>query len=238
MKTYSMIIHASFMIGTTAVAHPGGLDSSGGHRDRRSGGYHYHGGGPSVPKLPAPDQEPDPAHRTTARTSPKLSFRSSAPIRRTTTEPIQVKVLDSKTILKHYYARVALLTPDAPSRSDYESLPLNLTKLPQSTIYIYASDAAKMLGIVLQKLGRDPEFRASDSEGSNVPSDPWVDGPFAYREWKDATGSFTVVALFHGRIGDSVSLLKKDGTEIKVLFEKLSLVDQKWIRTVGAKQPL
>lgn len=29
-------------ISTTALAHPGGLDSSGGHNDKKNGGYHYH----------------------------------------------------------------------------------------------------------------------------------------------------------------------------------------------------
>src|SRR5687768_7068805 len=38
-------------------AHPGGLDSKGGHNDRKNGGYHYHRGTPSA-VAPAPTKTP------------------------------------------------------------------------------------------------------------------------------------------------------------------------------------
>ncbi|MFN3159513.1 MAG: YHYH domain-containing protein [Rubinisphaera brasiliensis] len=44
----------AFAFGTPSLnvqAHPGGLDSSGGHHDRKNGGYHYHrGSGPISPQ--------------------------------------------------------------------------------------------------------------------------------------------------------------------------------------------
>lgn len=61
---------------TPAVhAHPGGLDSQGGHHDRKSGGYHVHrssGGGPSHISVP------QPLYRTDARDEPRQQPRTTA----------------------------------------------------------------------------------------------------------------------------------------------------------------
>lgn len=68
----SAILCLAFVaFGTVAAAHPGRTDASGGHYDRKNGGYHYHGGGVSLP-------EP----RATVRIEPRTTARTSA---RTTT---------------------------------------------------------------------------------------------------------------------------------------------------------
>ncbi|MCA8994291.1 MAG: YHYH domain-containing protein [Planctomycetaceae bacterium] len=53
-------------------AHPGGLDSQGGHNDRKNGGYHFHRSSslPTTSILPTP--------RTAARTLPRTEARVSA----------------------------------------------------------------------------------------------------------------------------------------------------------------
>jgi len=40
---------ATLSLPTTSIAHPGGLDTDGCHHDRKSGGYHCHGGRSSAP---------------------------------------------------------------------------------------------------------------------------------------------------------------------------------------------
>lgn len=66
-----------------AVAHPGGLDSSGGHNDRRNGGYHSHRAAAAIAEPVSPLRSPGatratPAPRTTARTTARTSARTSA----------------------------------------------------------------------------------------------------------------------------------------------------------------
>jgi hypothetical protein len=56
MDHRSVLVAAGLVLAVAGVAfgHPGGLDSRGGHHDRKRGGYHYHGGRPSRPVAPAP----------------------------------------------------------------------------------------------------------------------------------------------------------------------------------------
>ena len=76
-------------------AHGGGLDSNGGHNDRKNGGYHYHRA-PSRPDpietKPAEEEEPAPTTRkarTSYRTSARTTARTEAPV-----EPRVVAVND------------------------------------------------------------------------------------------------------------------------------------------------
>jgi hypothetical protein len=72
----SAILGLAFVsaLGGVAAAHPGRTDANGGHHDRKNGGYHYHGGGVSLPEPRATIRiEP----RTTARTSARTTARQS-----------------------------------------------------------------------------------------------------------------------------------------------------------------
>ena len=42
----------------SAFAHSGGTDSRGGHYNRKTGEYHYHGGGPARPATPPKKESP------------------------------------------------------------------------------------------------------------------------------------------------------------------------------------
>ncbi len=44
----TLALSMSLAFGASLFAHPGGLDSKGGHHDRKNGGYHYHRGGPAT----------------------------------------------------------------------------------------------------------------------------------------------------------------------------------------------
>ncbi len=58
------------LLGTSASAHPGGLNAQGCHNERRTGGYHCHRGTPSPPprppSAPAPRSAPVPVPTTAA----------------------------------------------------------------------------------------------------------------------------------------------------------------------------
>lgn len=47
IATIVMVSCMSFTVDEAVLAHPGGLDKNGCHHDRKSGGYHCHGGGAS-----------------------------------------------------------------------------------------------------------------------------------------------------------------------------------------------
>lgn len=52
---------------TLSIAHPGGLDSQGGHNDRKRGGYHYHRGpNANPPARPTPQHQLAPSDAGTA----------------------------------------------------------------------------------------------------------------------------------------------------------------------------
>jgi len=84
-------------------------------------------------------------------------------------------------------------------------------------------------------------FRKTDwSEPSNIVTIPQPNGgtePIRntterdmFRTWTDSSGKYTVVAQFMGVAFDNVKLKKKDGGEITLPLEKLSEVDQAFIR--------
>jgi hypothetical protein len=66
------------------LMHPGGLDSSGGHHDRRNGGYHYHASHSAGPPINVAAQEAFLAAaraesvRREARTTARLEAREAA----------------------------------------------------------------------------------------------------------------------------------------------------------------
>lgn len=89
---------ATLCLSGIVKGHPGGLDSQGGHNDRKSGGYHFHTGGPS-------EDPPAPLARQSApsaRMAPRLSFRTQA---RTTYTPS-----DRRSALVNLY--VPIETPE------------------------------------------------------------------------------------------------------------------------------
>ena len=88
------------LIAIGLLVHPGGLDSKGGHQDRRNGGYHYHsssGSAPTMPPAPAIGIAIEPLRegyrreaRTTVRTESRVEARVQAPREQKATLPISV----------------------------------------------------------------------------------------------------------------------------------------------------
>lgn len=59
-----------FLVSGTAFAHPGGLDSKGGHYNRKTGEYHYHrGSGAAVTKASIKTETKRDAKKSAPKTS-------------------------------------------------------------------------------------------------------------------------------------------------------------------------
>jgi hypothetical protein len=50
------------------------------------------------------------------------------------------------------------------------------------------------------------------------------------RPWKDATGKFTIEAVFVSKAASTITLKKEDGKEVTLPIAKLSKEDQAWIK--------
>ena len=48
-----LLLATIFLISTLSIAHSGRTDSSGGHNNHKTGGYHYHNSGYSKPSTPS-----------------------------------------------------------------------------------------------------------------------------------------------------------------------------------------
>lgn len=82
MRSLNTIVIA--LMSSVCWGHPGGLDSKGGHNDRRNGGYHYHSGAPS----PQPDYIAPPIRQSPNVPMPRTSSRTFA---RTNTREIDAR---------------------------------------------------------------------------------------------------------------------------------------------------
>jgi hypothetical protein len=74
-------------------------------------------------------------------------------------------------------------------------------------------------------VGPEPEAVVTEP----VPAKPAAPAP-AWRTWTDSTGRYRVEAVYDGLQDGKVLLLKKDGRRAIVPFDRLSPLDQQWVR--------
>lgn len=74
----ALLVGLALLVPASAVAHPGRTDASGGHNDRKNGGYHYHGGGGRSPSTPSIATTPRTTYRTEANTGTRTTARTAA----------------------------------------------------------------------------------------------------------------------------------------------------------------
>ena len=78
MKRFGQILIAALVIscGSVLLAHSGRTDSSGGHNDRKNGGYHYHNSGrsSSKPKPSTSYTSPTKSYPKRTQTTPAKSY--------------------------------------------------------------------------------------------------------------------------------------------------------------------
>lgn len=142
MLTSSLGLVALLFAGGKAFAHGGGLDSSGGHNDRKRGGYHYHRGGP--------------------QTGQPSAIRQAAPAKASSNRGTiagTASVIDGDTIEIHG-ERIRLHGIDAPESSQ--------TCTSSGTSWRCGADAANKLS---EKIGRQTvicDKRDTDRYGRSV----------------------------------------------------------------------
>lgn len=133
---YVSTLALSLLLCSSALSHPGGLDANGGHFNRKTGGYHYHGGGTrSAPSAPA-----------TPRTSPRTEVRSEprTKARAISETPDQDTVYVTKTGSKYHSAgcrhlrRSSIPMPLEEAAARYSPCsacdPPTLARTPESSI--------------------------------------------------------------------------------------------------------
>jgi hypothetical protein len=133
-------------------AHPGRTDAKGGHNDRKSGGYHFHGGavgGGGGSHSQASFQEP--TYRTEARVQARTGFRSSTSLNARTTTPNSIgfgTASTEATVIPDYEVKergssswgerlkiVFLSAHPRASRQHLELIARKETKTPYSVFY-------------------------------------------------------------------------------------------------------
>ena len=204
IRTICMLSLVAVFSSETCFAHSGGLDSSGGHHDRKNGGYHYHSSSARAYTPPAalPAFLP-PAPRRSARTTARMSARVEARQQKeefAETKPVE-KATDPPKFIFHHRAFEPYEVIDFDDNEEYwHSL---LTK----------------------------RFRVNLRKTDIVRIEP-VDDPMELRTWIDSTGKFSTVAKFLDLERSKVNLLTIDEQSISVPLRRLSDVDQRHVRKI------
>ena len=199
------------MFPTDAFPHGGGLDSNGGHHDRKNGGYHFHRGGGSssigsyrtgsnlfsTSGSVASSYRP----RTTARTSPRLSYHA--------------KARQAKESLKS--SRVVGLTGE---QTEPEYLFHHVDHVPYKAVsFEDIKDTWRLL------MPNGSHIRLSKSRIVRI--EP-INDKKKYRTWIDSTGTHSVVAKYIDTPVPKVELEKLSSVHVQVDLSKLSGYDQEF----------
>lgn len=190
----------AFALSTSCLAHPGGLDASGGHTDRRTGTYHSHrggGGGAAIGNsgyfIPQPG---------------RIGLRSY-----TYTPRKRVPKLRTTEVRKTVRG-----TPDEEKGEKLIGFAKRQYSIGKDVV------AIRTVRRVTQEYAATP----SASEATLLLEGWLQDLPF--REWSDKTGKFKVIAKYVHLVTGIVHLLKQEGEkEIKVELKRLSLPDQHYV---------
>ena len=216
MAIWLLVSAASLWTAAYASAHGGGLDSSGGHHDRKNGGYHYHRSSPSASVAPLSFPR---AFAPVARVAPRMTARSSA----RTSSP------------SGRYQRPAPKETDAgiAKKAVPESDPRFIFHHAETHPYQVVSfaDNKEAWRALLTKgwhvrLAKDEIIRIEP-----------VDDPKDYRSWIDATGKYSVVARYKALEDSVLHLQKFDGDAVALPLDRLSIVDRRHVQAIVEGAP-
>jgi hypothetical protein len=200
-----------------ANAHPGGLDSSGGHHNRRSGGYHFHGlahsSSPPAIAVPPVRTQPRLQQRTTYRTKPRLDY-SRGKTEVTTNSFVENEIANVPKILgtERIEKAVKLLSfADREIAVGQREVGL---KYYRRLVLLYSdTNEGKLAAEKLRDLALDEPFRT----------------------WTDRSGKHTVEARFVSAENGIVRLERKNGAFINVAIDSLSIHDQQYVQYLVGK---
>jgi endonuclease YncB( thermonuclease family) len=187
------------------VAHSGGLDANGGHRDS-SGSYHYHRPTQVEQATTATTHQDNRGSHVTkkwgsdalagARTAPKTTYRKSAraeaPVNRASQRPPPIRYLFH----------------------DRERPPFEVSEFENNGEQWRVS---LVTGVHLNLLK------------SRIVRIECILDPRDYRTWYDASGRYSIVGKFDGYQENQVALLTIDGRRVRVESRTLSEIDWKFV---------
>lgn len=206
------------------TAHSGRTDSSGGHMNRRTGQYHFHGGGVSTSRTYNP---------TAVRSVPRTTYRSVA---RTTPRVLQ-PVKDRFSLSESIHSDTSIRSKSSPPTISVDVKPL------QDQIDRSAIEAEILLKQAQRDLSNKNHLQAVKNSLKiikNYPDTPscpqsksllaqlFANEPF--REWKDITRQFAITARFK-EVQDGIVLLEtKADKSIRIEIKKLNYEDRIYIK--------
>jgi hypothetical protein len=221
------------MVGCSSLyGHGGGLDSRGGHRDSRNGGYHYH-----LDQFQPPPYSPPPIdYRTMANQQAKITARKEVrtKARGFVSNKFKFAILNQRNFKGKSFARVRLLTSfDQVEVEQLETIPKTAFKDDtDGTATVLKVGSETVLGRVTRK----------DLTTTWIPDaesiDPWAEnGRFTYRTWTSSTGSILKGLMLADFDEEHVVLEDEKGKQVKIRLDRLSVADQKWVNESNSLLP-
>ena len=245
-KTLVLVL-AGLALQSNSFAHSGRTDSSGGHRNRRTGSYHYHNSGTSSSR-PSYKSTPRTAYRTQARTT----YRGSESTKRTNSESIADSSIESRPERREVASNEESVKSRAAEqeaeakRLEQKLLESEVLREKEEERKKRAAEANVHAAENLLKAAR--KFREEDERDS---MEKWlrkvisrypdtesasearrmlgIRFPSAERTWTDATGKYRIVAQCVGFENGNVRLKKTDSEVKEVPIDKLSSEDQQFV---------
>jgi hypothetical protein len=220
----TFLLAASLLVpcaASSSEAHSGRTDAKGGHYNRKTGEYHYHGAGPSVDDLPG-----------LARTKAPTTSRSEA-----RTESPQPRSTNARTHLTPQLGSLSSIRnveepEDPPAVAQIVKEPNAKLQSTSRAILDYARREYALGNIeVAMKYVRRviTNYAATDAAGdAKQVLEEWKDSE-PFREWTVSTGKFKTSARFARLEKGSVYLVDKSERTIAVDLKRLSKADQQYV---------
>ncbi len=230
-----MVSHARFasllgvlMLPSICHAHGGRTDSSGGHNDRRSGGYHYHSGGPartSSDVTPLARVDPPSPRRTAVRTTARTSISS---VRTTASQPF--------TLRPSYATRsAASARPESPQldpmvvQAEADAKVLLDRGAANETARDYDGAIRDFLRVLRNWPKTSAAKQARDRLAHLRANEP-------LRIWKSKIGGHSVEARYVSEEGDRIVLKTAERKTVRIKFDDLITKDRLYV--IMRRKPL
>lgn len=217
----SLSITCLSLLPLPAIGHPGRTDSSGGHHNRRTGGYHQHGfpSSSSSTHSSAPKSNRSTYSRPTRVATPRKQYRSTA-----------------RTVSRANYRTSTPLTiePTLPAKAEYDFPDQNTSGNKKAKqLFEYAqrkldeNQREKAIKYLRRIIDDYPKADCHD-ETVELLAKIRISEPF--RIWTDLSGKNTIEAKAIRLKAGVVTLETRNGRSVKVAIEALSSSDTRYLQ--------
>ncbi|MDB4744021.1 YHYH domain-containing protein [Planctomicrobium sp.] len=170
MKSYGIIIIGGLFLSFSSngvYAHPGRTDSSGGHHNRKTGGYHTHSSTPT--RVTTPRQTPlvRTQARTSARTSSKLDYRGQSRTISSKSKEEKFKFVSKKTSGKTLIVKIQITSVPTPTETELKQIAESLMAAKNYNVFFYLNNMdveSKPWAICLIRYYRKTELRMMNED--------------------------------------------------------------------------